>query len=584
MKKIFTFLVFLGMALFLPLNTISAEQDLKESVCIVQRNLSKSDQNALEETCKTLYSLSYMSAARQLGKSFSSFGSGFVTKGTDGKLVVITNKHVVDDALWVSLIFQSETGNDTITNNVVLSISDSTDIAIVQLNAKASSKFTPLEINTTNLKDGTSVWSAGFPGLGDEPSWQLGNGIISNSKYHNLELTDSANISVIQHTAQVDPGSSGGPLLTLNKGKYTVIGMNTWKATQRENANFSINATDILKFLDGKFYTKANSKKIINDNDDLLIQANKFIASIDQSNDSIASFVSNKMVLNIPSDQLKGMISIVSNDANLKLRSGEPIKGLKLMLADNIKKTIKKSVYLTIESVSSTTDSSIVSFVNKKNHYTTSWVVEENEWKIKSTDIFNERATQAAKRRRDNSNDQGTFLAEKGFRILNFSDRHSVSVAYFTPTLNDLKGEDDSHFTDKFKIGAQYAKMFNKFGFYSANIDFGMIEGNKEDSFTFEDDNKAGALSYSFAVGAQCPMAVGRFFFSPEVAAHAGMRIGDGVAFTPQAEGGLNLGIILTNSKILYIGGAYNYRWILGLTDSGIKNLGYIAARLGLIF
>ncbi len=584
MKKNHIFAWFLGLALFNPLITISAEQDLKESVCIVQRNLSKSDQNALEETCKTLYSLSYMSAARQLSKSFSSFGSGFVTKGTDGKLVVVTNKHVVDDARWVSLIFQSDAGNDTITNNVVLAVSDTTDIAIIQLNVKANSKFTPLEISTTNFKDGTSVWSAGFPGLGDDPSWQLGNGIISNSKYHNLELTDSANISVIQHTAQVDPGSSGGPLLMLNKGKYTVIGMNTWKATQRENANFSINATDILKFLNGKINTKADSKKNVTGNDDLLKQANKFIASIDQPNDSIACFVSDKMILNIPSDQLKGMISIVSNDANLKLRSGESIKGLKLMLADNIRKTIKKSENLTIESVSSSTDSSSVTFINKKNHYTTSWILEENEWKIKSTNIFNERAIQAAKGRGDDSNDQGTFLAEKGFRILNLSDHHSVSVAFFSPTLNDLEGENGSLFTDKFKIGAQYAKMFNKFGFYSANIDFGMIEGSEEGSFTFEDDNKTGVLSYSFAVGAQCPMAVGRFFFSPEVSAHAGMRIRDGVAFTPQAEGGLNLGIILSNSKILYIGGAYNYRWVFGLTDSGIKDLGYIVARLGLIF
>lgn len=577
-KKNHIFAMLTSLALLSPVTTAFAEQDLKESVCIVQSGLPESDQKSLEETAKTLSSLSYMSAARQLRKSFSSFGSGFVVKKSDGKLVVVTNKHVVEDARQVTLIFQGDDKSDTLRNCAVLALSDSTDVALIEL--KSSAKVTPLEFNSAKLKDGTTVWSAGFPGLGDEPSWQLGNGIISNAKYRNLELTDSAHIFVIQHTAQVDPGSSGGPLLTLNKGKYTVIGMNTWKATQRENANFSINATDVQKFLNCKIDAKSTARNTKKGENELTTQANAFIASIDQGNDSIARFISDKMVLNIPTNQLKGMIAIVSSDANYKLRGGEPIEGLKLMLADNIKKTIKKSENITINKVSSSADSSIVSFTNKKNQYSTSWVLEDHEWKIKSTDIFQERATQAATGRNVDSNDKGTFLAEKEFRILNLSDRHSVSVAFFSPTMNDLKGEGDLVYTDKFKIGVQYAKMFNKFGFYSANVDFGMMEGY----FDFEDDDRAGILSYSFAVGAHCPMAVGRFYFSPEVSAHAGMRARDGVAFTPQAEGGLNLGVILTNSKILYVGGAYNYRWVFGLPDSGIKNLAYVIARLGLIF
>jgi len=96
------------------------------------------------------------------------------------------------------------------------------------------------------------VWSAGFPGLGSDPMWQLGKGTVTNARAKIKELLSPDISTLIQHSAQVDAGNSGGPLLTADsksEAGYSVIGINTWKATYRESTNFSIPASIIKSFV-----------------------------------------------------------------------------------------------------------------------------------------------------------------------------------------------------------------------------------------------------------------------------------------------------------------------------------------------
>ena len=62
-KKNHIFAMLTSLALLSPVTTAFAEQDLKESVCIVQSGLPESDQKSLEETAKTLSSLLYVSCS-----------------------------------------------------------------------------------------------------------------------------------------------------------------------------------------------------------------------------------------------------------------------------------------------------------------------------------------------------------------------------------------------------------------------------------------------------------------------------------------------------------------------------------------
>lgn len=183
--------------------------DLKKSVCVVRKSISEEEKELYKKTAKVLYDNSFMAASRSLERYSGGFGSGFVVKDATGKLVLVTNKHVVKNADLVDLTFTIDDKDTVLRACPVIAKSDTLDIALVEFPQDKKSLVTPLEFDTDKLQDGISVWTAGFPGLGNDPAWQLGNGIVSNGSYFNLEMSDSAHIRVIQHTAQVDPGSSG---------------------------------------------------------------------------------------------------------------------------------------------------------------------------------------------------------------------------------------------------------------------------------------------------------------------------------------------------------------------------------------
>jgi serine protease Do len=75
---------------------------------------------------------------------------------------------------------------------------------------------------------------------------------VTNGAARIPALIDPAITTLIQHSAQVDPGNSGGPLLIADKSApagYRVVGVNTWKAYNRQAANFSIPAAATVSFI-----------------------------------------------------------------------------------------------------------------------------------------------------------------------------------------------------------------------------------------------------------------------------------------------------------------------------------------------
>jgi hypothetical protein len=95
--------------------------------------------------------------------------------------------------------------------------------------------------------EGATVYSVGFPGLGNEMVWQFGQGNISNS-----DVTIGSRY--IQHTATIDPGNSGGPLLIESNESpigYSIIGINTLSINNRHNSFYSV-PIDLIKLFINK--------------------------------------------------------------------------------------------------------------------------------------------------------------------------------------------------------------------------------------------------------------------------------------------------------------------------------------------
>ncbi len=154
----------------------------------------------------------------------ASQGSGYLYSD-DG--IVVTNYHVIRGASSLSITVPS-TGKARVEN--VLGYSPETDVAIIQLPQRVTAS---LETEgAQSAKVGDHVVAIGAP-LGLEST--VSEGIIS-------ALRDAGGIHLIQTTASISPGSSGGPLLN-DYGK--VIGLTTAKVQNGENLNLVLSSTHI---------------------------------------------------------------------------------------------------------------------------------------------------------------------------------------------------------------------------------------------------------------------------------------------------------------------------------------------------
>ena len=101
-----------------------------------------------------------------------------------------------------------------------------------------------LALAPTPAKDQQIVIATGFPGIIGKPSYQTTRGYVSNESF----LLDDGTrpLVYVQHTAPIDPGSSGGPL-TDEAGR--VLGVNTLKITGREAVGLAVPARYVASTL-----------------------------------------------------------------------------------------------------------------------------------------------------------------------------------------------------------------------------------------------------------------------------------------------------------------------------------------------
>ena len=155
---------------------------LRGLVAVVRPVYSESTTDFLNKFSVSLKEEGYESASEQI-KSLAKggFGSGFVyTNPSNGQNYIITNRHVVIQAQYVNVEFMLEDQSVRAFNKCKIeAVDEDHDLAIISLPSESKFEKT-LEINTQRPEDGTDVYTAGYPGLNNEPSWQFGKGIISN--------------------------------------------------------------------------------------------------------------------------------------------------------------------------------------------------------------------------------------------------------------------------------------------------------------------------------------------------------------------------------------------------------------------
>lgn len=178
-------------------------------------------------------------------------GSGIIVGKTDNELMILTNKHVVEDAEKLSVKFI----NDKSVDATVKGYSSSKDIAIITIPLSSLDEETLKSIkiatmgNSNDLKVGNGVIAIGNAlGYGQSVT----TGVISAL---NREVSiDNTTTNMIQTDAAINGGNSGGALLN-SKGE--VIGINSAKYSSSyssssasiEGMGFAIPISDITDLI-----------------------------------------------------------------------------------------------------------------------------------------------------------------------------------------------------------------------------------------------------------------------------------------------------------------------------------------------
>ena len=163
-------------------------------------------------------------------RSPTGIGSGFVA-ATDGKIV--TNFHVIEGATQASIVTADRVEHSDVE---VIALDKVHDLAVLRIGAR---KLKPLALGDSGLANpGEHVVAIGNPlGLGGT----ISDGLLS-------AIRELPHLTVLQISAPISPGSSGGPVFN-DHGE--VIGVSTFLLSGGQNLNFAIPINVVKPLLAG---------------------------------------------------------------------------------------------------------------------------------------------------------------------------------------------------------------------------------------------------------------------------------------------------------------------------------------------
>lgn len=193
-------------------------------------------------------------------------GSGIIIKEDSENVYIVTNNHVVEDSVEVSITFQDE----STANATVIGTDENSDLAVVKVSKKNLKDETLSAIKVASLGNsdetkvgeqaiaignalgyGTSV-TVGYVSAKDREieteseEEQNGKGGQANSS----KETQTETMKLIQTDAAINPGNSGGALVNANG---LVIGINSSKfaSEEVEGMGFAIPISDAVPIIEG---------------------------------------------------------------------------------------------------------------------------------------------------------------------------------------------------------------------------------------------------------------------------------------------------------------------------------------------
>lgn len=547
-------------------------QDLKSVVGVVRQQFTPETLTFFENSVKGFNDAGFDTYASSIeGFRDNCSGTGFVWVAKDGKNYVVTNRHVVPSKENASIEFENEDGSFKKYENLkVIAFDENADVALLSFPEGEKPFKSGLKFADKKALDGEDVWSAGFPGLGKDVLWQFGKGTVTNASARIKDLLDPEVSALIQHSAQVDSGNSGGPLLRkVSNDSYEVIGINTWKATYRDSTNYSIPSAVIVSFIEKTLSENvAKDKAIKAVLNDFLSDLNNEETKLSDLSDYVSyKAVSEDGVSYVVDAYRKG--SVEARESVNSDFSSNPVKGMKTAAAFFMRKEFKAGDFskdCSFEEPVENDDGSVtVKFKADSKAYNTVWVSEAVEkgymqttWKIQS---WKDAADKSKK----------SSSSKKGKSVSTGMDMENVYTAavygVYMPALTQNY--------NLFGLGLD----FNASDLFGCKFEIGF------DSHTGEMGKKLVPIVCGFDL--HVPLKYNSFYFVPFAELGMGATFGDfsdGMGAGYYLGGGLKGGMTFDTVSIF----AYaEYRRVsagLFITDSDKKGKNAVAVGLGVAF
>ena len=514
-----------------------AQVELRELVGIVKSTPSEEMQKHFGDYASLLFREGYMSSGRYMRAiSGGISGTGFVVKH-NGQHYFLTNNHVIGHSDSVTVEFQLDTETKEFRCRVLVRNRD-LDLALIELPAEKK-HARALTFQTTTPRDGSEVWSAGFPGLlGTTPTWQLGQGVISNRSVRHPEFSNASITHVIQHTAQVDRGNSGGPLLVRNAQSpsgYDVIGINTWKDFRRESANLTVPAENIVKFLESLSAAPTTDFDKIKASEHMMVFAS-IVRSRTTSYKDILPFVSENYMLSVPAANFITMFRSASADARAsaieQFRNVEPIEGIRIIIADAIWQ--KRTNLLSFENLIATgSRAPITTFFSERGRPV------QSRWRYENGNlVMIDFGGLPIRHQREGVSLQ--YEPDRGFALAT-----TFPIGEWQETNYEFTW---SWFHNQY-LGLSQAIRVSRI---SVPI---RIDGKTGDTLRVQESGSFGlTLAAPFV---QYPIPFSRFFLIPYVQVPLSMNLGSITSISASAEVGARLALSFRNNRYLYVGTFY---------------------------
>ncbi|MDR2575713.1 MAG: serine protease [Treponema sp.] len=319
-------------------------------------------------------------------------GTGFVYSGSDGKNYILTNYHVISQAYTLSITFETLDGEKTKFSDLqIVAADEEMDIALLAFAGGQNPFKQGLSLLNRPVQEGEDVYSAGFPLTGSALIWQLGRGIVSNASVRlpPEDENDKAIGPYIQHTAQIDPGNSGGPLLVQARGVptgYAVAGINTLSIRRRQAANYSIPLNRVQAFLDLSLKPRAANQLPI-----LEERVNAFIKGLSAPRavyPHIAQFLSNTCIGENAEYALSELLDKASRTVRDNVFDRDIISCMAYSVAWTIENSLRSktgSISIKLNSINPGENGSYnVSFDVAGANIDSVWINEYGIWRIRS--------------------------------------------------------------------------------------------------------------------------------------------------------------------------------------------------------